>query len=74
MSKQVIYEVPQGNYMPGYRLDGEVLEGVDGSKTLQLSSVVPAVAHPDPHKLVSVSLPPEGFAQLVKLLEPHTKP
>jgi hypothetical protein len=74
MLKKIIFEVPQGIHMPGYRLEGAVIEGADGTKTLELSSVVPAAAHPDPHKLVSVSLPPEGFSRLVELLEPHTKP
>ena len=74
-SQKIIHEVPA--HMPtnpGYQLLGAVMVGVDGSKTLELSSVVPGAAHPDPHKLVSVTLPPEGFARLIKLLEPHAKP
>lgn len=59
---------------PGYQLLGTVIVGADGSKTLELSSVVPGAKHPDPHKLASVTLPPEGFARLIELLKPHAKP
>ncbi len=68
-----IFEIPLDKQTPGYWLEGGVIEGADGSKTLELCSVVPGARVPDPHRLVSVSLPPEGFAQLIGLLEPHTK-
>ena len=74
MSNQIIYESPRDNLSPGYRLEGRVIVGVDGSKTLELSSVVPGANHPDPHKLLSVSLPPEGFSRLIEMLSPHIKP
>lgn len=71
--KKIIFETQQGERNPGYQLLGEVVVGVDGCKTLELSSVIPKAKHPDPHKLVSVTLPPEGFARLIELLRPHTK-
>lgn len=70
----VIHELPQSEHNPGYQLFGAVIVSVDGNKTLELSSVVPGAKHPDPHKLVSVTLPHDGFSRLIELLKPHTKP
>ena len=73
-NQKIIHEVPA--HMPtnpGYQLLGTVIAGVDGSKTFELFSIVPGAAHPDPHRLVSVTLPPEGFARLIELLKPHVK-
>lgn len=72
--KKIIFETLQGERNPGYQLLGAVLVGVDGSKTLEITSVVPGAKHPDPHRLLSVVLPPQGFANFVELLTPHTKP
>lgn len=71
--KKIIFETLQGERNPGYQLFGAVLVGIDGGKTLELSSVVPGARNPAPHKLVSVTLPPEGFANLVELFAAHTK-
>lgn len=71
--RTVIHEEPQHQHNPGYRLEGVVAEGSDGTKTLELFSTVPGAAHPDPHTLVSVTLPAEGFSRLIRLLAPHTK-
>jgi hypothetical protein len=73
--QKIIHEIPP--HMPtnpGYQLLGQVSKNLDKSKTLTIASVVPGAAHPDPHVLVSVTLPPEGFSRLIKLLEPHAKP
>lgn len=72
--KKTIFEIQQCERNPGYKVFGEVLKNLDSSKTLQLSSVMLGAKHPDPHKLFSVTLLPEAFTQLIRLLEPHAKP
>lgn len=71
--KKIIFETPQGERNPGYQLLGAVLTNVDGTKTLELSSVVPGARNPAPHKLVSLTLPPDAIARLIELLKPHVK-
>lgn len=71
--KKIIFETLQGERNPGYQLLGAVLTNVDGTKTLEITSVVPGARNPAPHRLVSVTLPPKGFAALISLLAPHTK-
>lgn len=74
MTKKIIFEIQQCERNPGYKVFGEVLKNIDSSKTLRLTSVMLGAKHPDPHVLLSVTLPPEGFANLVELLAQHTKP
>lgn len=73
MKQEIIFETLPGERNPGYQLLGTVIAGVDGSKTLELSSLIPGAKHPDPHRLLSVTLPPAAFVNLIKLLEPHTQ-
>lgn len=54
---------------PGYCLEANVTDHPTTGTSLELLSTWPTANHPDPHRLISLTLPPESFARLADVLE-----
>jgi hypothetical protein len=53
---------------PGFKLDIRVTHDPYAGPTVEFFSTWPKANHPEPHKLLSLTLPPESFAQLANIL------
>ena len=65
--RHVIHELtdPHG---PGFRLEVGVTRHRAGT-TLDVFTIHPGARVPDPHRKLSLTLPPDAFARLAKVLE-----
>lgn len=54
---------------PGYCLEANVTDHPTTGPSLELLSTWPTANHPQPHRLISLTLPPESFARLADVLE-----
>ncbi len=54
---------------PGFKLDIRVTHDPYAGPTVEFFSTWPRANHPEPHKLLSLTLPPESFAELAKVLQ-----
>ena len=54
---------------PGYCLEANVTDHPTTGTSLELLSTWPTAHHPDPHRMISLTLPPESFARLADVLE-----
>lgn len=53
---------------PGFKLDIRVIQNPYAGPTVEFYSTWPNANHPELHKLLSLTLPPESFAQLANIL------
>jgi hypothetical protein len=60
--KQTIHDTP------GFRLEIAASQHPISGPTIELFSTWPKANHPDPHRLLSLTLPPESLRQLAKVL------
>lgn len=51
---------------PGFRLEVGVTRDAHGNATLEFFSTWPRANHPEPHRLLTLTLPTESFARLAK--------
>lgn len=54
---------------PGYRLEAVVTRHPITGSTLELYSTWPGANHPDPHRLVTLTLPVESFARFCEVID-----
>ncbi len=54
---------------PGYRLEAVVTHHPITGSTFELHSTWPAANHPEPHRMITLTLPTESYAALAKVLE-----
>ena len=60
--KQLIHDAP------GFQLTASITHHPICGPTLQLHTVWPTANHPEPHRLLSLTLPPESFVWLAALI------
>ncbi len=53
---------------PGFQVSAIITHHPTCDPTLQLYTVWPTANHPEPHRLLSLTLPPESFARLAELI------
>lgn len=54
---------------PGYRLEAVVTQHLIAGTTLELYSTWPKANHPDPHRMIVLTLPPESFVRLGEVIK-----
>ncbi len=54
---------------PGYKLEAVVSHHPISGSTVEIFSTWPEANHPDPHRLLSLTLPPESLLSLAKAFE-----
>ena len=54
---------------PGFKLEVAVSHHPISGPTVEIFSIWPRANHPDPHRLLSLTLPPESLLRLAKALE-----
>ena len=54
---------------PGFKLEVAVSHHPISGPTVEIFSVWPRANHPDPHRLLSLTLPAESLIRLAKVLE-----
>lgn len=54
---------------PGYRLEAIATHHPISGTSLELYSTWPRANHPEPHRMITLTLPQESFANLAKVLE-----
>jgi hypothetical protein len=59
---------------PGYRLEAITTYHPITGTSLELYSTWPTANHPEPHRMITLTLPPESFANLAKVLETLSQP
>ncbi len=63
MKKHLIHDAP------GYRLEAVVTHHPITGPTLELYATWPTANHPDPHRMITLTLPAESYAALAKVLD-----
>ncbi len=53
---------------PGFQVSATITHHPTCGPTLQIHTVWPTANHPEPHRLLSLTLPPESFARLAALI------
>lgn len=53
----------------GFKVEVKVTKHPRIDPTVEFISTWPKANHPEPHKLLSLTLPPESFAQLANILQ-----
>lgn len=54
---------------PGFKLEVAVFHHPISGPTVEIMSTWPKANHPDPHRLLSLTLPPESLIRLARVLE-----
>ena len=54
---------------PGFKLEIAVSHHPISGPTIEIFSIWPRANHPDPHRLLSLTLPPESLIRMAKVLE-----
>ena len=54
---------------PGFKLEVAVSHHPISGPTVEIFSIWPRANHPDPHRLLSLTLPPESLLRLAKAFE-----
>ncbi len=68
MSKHLIHDAP------GYRLEAVVSHHPIAGSTFELYSTWPTVNHPEPHRMITLTLPRESYASLASVFEELARP
>jgi hypothetical protein len=58
---------------PEYRLEAVISHHPISGHTVELFTTWPKANHPEPHKVLSLTLPPESFARLAQVLEQEVR-